>query len=59
VGGGGTLFLQSLRQLTTLKRIHKLKIENHRHPIKGINLPKLLTLGILPIDVICEHHRMP
>jgi hypothetical protein len=58
-GRGGTLFLQSLRQLTTLKRIRKLKIRNHRHQIRGINLPKLLTLGIIPIDVICEHHRMP
>jgi hypothetical protein len=59
VGGTGTLFLQSLRQLTTLKRIHKLKIGNHRQLIRGINLPKLLKMGILPIDVICEHHKMP
>jgi len=48
-----------LRQLTTLKRIHELKIGNHRHPIRGINLPTLLTLGILPIDEIYEDHRMP
>ncbi len=54
VDWGGTLFLQSLSQLTTLKRIHKLKIGNHRHLIRGMNLPKLLTLGILPIDVISE-----
>jgi len=59
VDRGGSLFLQSLRQLTTLKRLHKLKIGNYRHEIRGRNLPKLLTLGILPIDVICEHHGMP
>jgi hypothetical protein len=56
---GGTLFLQSLRQLTTWKRIHKLKIGNHRHQRRGMNLPKLLRLGILPINVISEQHGMP
>jgi hypothetical protein len=40
-----------------LKWIHKLKIGNHR-PIRGIHLPKLLTLGIFTIDVVCEHNWM-